>query len=214
MCGKTFKPDAVKAILKNVERYGENNLSEIDTQNFLVEPILCIDGYNIGDPFIGKRASRDPCAQEFDIEVYNKSSSKKPILVIEIKALKSDEFNIEKICKKDKKVGKLKEIEKGKWKNKPGDGVGQLRAYCANYRDKIGENTVPILTNGVEWILFKRNKFMRNYKEPVTEEDVLIRASIKDKNPDNNNHNIKDINELIKKIKNKEDYKESLIEKD
>ena len=165
----------IQKILTLAERYETNGkkLSEIDTQVLLVEPILCLSGYNLYDPEIVKRASRAN-KQEFDIEVYKKS---KLFLAIEVKSLSSQEFNISKINNSNN-IGKLKK-NNNEWKNLGGDGVGQLRKYCIE-RELSGD-TIPVLTNGKEWVLFNMKDFINNVEEKVNSNMLLSRAYVTDK---------------------------------
>jgi len=80
--------------LKKCEAYnkGSKKLSEIDTQVLLVDPILCLAGYDISNPKVVKRADRGSKKEQFDVEVY--SSNEDLMIAIEVKALKSNEFNI------------------------------------------------------------------------------------------------------------------------
>ncbi|MEM4406595.1 MAG: hypothetical protein QXS68_06070 [Candidatus Methanomethylicaceae archaeon] len=151
MCGNDMEIKAILDVFCTAQKC-DRKLSEIDTQVLLVEPILYLAGYDIYDPYIVKRASRSRKSQEFDIEVYKGHIL---LLAIEVKALSSNEFNINS----DRGVGALKE-EEGKWKNYGGDGVGQLRAYCLNRRNKVLCCTTPILTNGQRWALFTSRKFL------------------------------------------------------
>lgn len=179
----------IRCVLKQAEEYEtrEKKLSEIDTQVLLVEPILCIAGYDIYNPRIVKRASRNPQSKEFDIEVYKRN---KLFLAIEVKALSSNEFNINS----QNNIGALKK-KNCKWTNNEGDGVGQIRAYCLNlgYR-KINTAPIPILTNGLEWAIF-HNHFLDEGRATVAI----------DKEKDAKVYNITDMHSflnLLKKIKN------------
>lgn len=50
-------------------------------------------------------------------------------------------------------------FENNKYKNSHRDGVGQLRAYGANWKEKLDNSTIPILTNGIKWAIFNRSLF-------------------------------------------------------
>lgn len=181
------KMRTILSILKKAKKYENTGkrLSEIDTQVILVEPILCIAGYDTYDPNIVKRASRNPQSLEFDIEIYK---GNKLFLAIEVKALSSHEFNINS----EDKIGALFK-DNCKWKNKNGDGVGQLRAYCLNRHNKIEFTTKPILTNGLEWAIFY-NDFLNEHKAEVPI-DIKKDAKV---------YNVTDINiffDLLKELK-------------
>jgi len=149
-------------------------LSEGDTSAILVEPILCLAGYNIYSPFSVKRASSSPTARAFDIEAYKDDHL---FLAIEVKALSSDEFNIGKL---EEGIGKLRKgKEKGHWCNCSGDGVGQLRAYCLNWKNKLAD-AIPILTNGERWVLFDLQKFRQRPEDPIKGDAIVANCSIED----------------------------------
>lgn len=175
--------EGMRKILRNLKRIQEyekrgNKISEIDTQTLLVEPVLCLAGYDIYNPFIVKRASRNARhifgSGEFDIEVYKNGNL---FLAIEVKSFSSEEFNINKI---NNEIGKL-EQRNGKWSNKANDGVGQLRAYCLNW-NKLNRCTIPILTNGKEWILFNLSRFIdpNTVSQSINESMILCHAKITD----------------------------------
>ena len=48
----------------------KRTISEIDTQIFLIEPVLQLSGWDLYDPQKVKRTSRSYKKQEFDIELY------------------------------------------------------------------------------------------------------------------------------------------------
>ena len=174
----------IKCILKRCEENG--TLSENDTQALLVEPVLCLAGYNIYNPSIIKRASRASSRQEFDVEVYKNG---KLFIAIEVKSLSSKEFNISKI---NNGIGALSQ-QQGQWTNEPGDGVGQLRAYCVNWSSKINNGTIPVITNGKEWVLFNLSAFVNNLNQNISSSMILGQAEITDDNF---------FETIIKKIKN------------
>jgi len=178
----------IKCIYKRCEKYEKNNgqLSEIDTQILLIEPILCLAGYDIYNPYVVKRASRSKQSQEFDIEVYKNG---KLFLAIEVKRISSSEFNIDKI---NKGIGKLSRSN-NRWINNNGDGTGQLRAYCLNWNNKLNPCTIPILTNGKEWVLFNLSSFTQNPQQTINNNMILDKANITDSNF---------YNKIIQKIKN------------
>ena len=107
-------------------------MSETDTQVLLIEPILGCAGWDSADPQVMRRANRDNRNRpRFDIEVYENDSGYEVLRVaVECKSLTSAEFNVGKLLDGEP-CGGLR-IEDGRWRNDPGDGVGQLRAYCAN----------------------------------------------------------------------------------
>jgi len=172
----------IRRVLKVAEQYENKNnrrkLSEIDTQSLLVEPILCLAGYDIYNPCIVKRASRGANTKEFDIEIYRNGNL---YLAIEVKSLSSKEFNIDKIINSG--IGALKKEDK--YINNNGDGVGQLRAYCLNWQNKINKNTIPVLTNGREWVLFNSSFINTNgAHQKISRCMILGQAKVTDKNFD------------------------------
>lgn len=172
--------------VKEYESLNSRKLSEIDTQVIIVELVLLSSGYDIYDPYVIKRASRNPQAQNFDIEVYQNN---RLLLAIEVKALSSCEFNIYQ------QSGKLFK-NNHKWQNKANDGVGQLRAYCLN--KKLDSSTKPILTNGIKWLIFT-NDFLNEAKAefPV---DINKDAKVYDIT------NVHDILNLLKELSYEEIY--------
>ena len=160
-------------------------LSEIDTQILLIEPILQIADWDILDPSIVKRASRSNSKQEFDIEIYESINNPPRVkIAIECKSLDSPEFNADKI---PNGIGKLVQKYKKKknayyWANKSRDGIGQIRAYCANYAHYNPDYTIPVMTNGCEWLIFKSSQFANDSRlsSPVTNDDIFRRAKLTD----------------------------------
>ena len=151
--------------------------SELDTQCILVEPILEFAGYDVRNPEEIKRAVfRKP-----DI-ILNKGDK---ILIIETKSIGSSEFNLEISENKSEGKPKLewKNNKKGELSNESsenynGDGVGQLRRYCMNFKEgNKNENKektiIPILTNGVVWVLFELDKFTENPNEAVDLDETV-----------------------------------------
>lgn len=57
-------------------------------------------------------------------------------------------------------------FENNKYKNSRRDGVGQLRAYCVKWKEKLDNSTIPILTNGIKWAIFEK----RNFTQELTRE--------------------------------------------
>ncbi len=155
-------------ILRNLNILeNRNNVSEIDTQIFLVEPILLLSNFDIYNPNIAKRANRGKDIQG-DIEIYNNSEL---IFFIEVKSIKSSEFrNI------NNQAGILSKDNQGRVENKSGDGLGQLRKYiyllCKDVSEQAQKNYkfYPILTNGKEWIIFNNiNCLISNIDKPLSE---------------------------------------------
>lgn len=149
-------------------RVSERCVSEIDTQIFLIEPILNLLGIDTLDPLKIKRANRSPKKPQFDIEVYDNAGMLK--FAIECKSLSSGGFNIEKwSCGQLWKEGsRPKAWSVGDYCAKHGDCVGQLRGYCKRRAD-FGA-AVPILTNGKTWVVFDK-QFLENVERPITKDD-------------------------------------------
>jgi len=164
------------------------NLSEIDTQVLLVEPILTIAGWDLLNYSQVKRASRSSKGQEFDIGLYSPTSSPYVFFAIECKALQNAWFNIDRFTIKRKEIGQLKNIGKKSayWVHNWGacDGVGQLRAYCANYDNSFSrELSTAILTNGYDWVIFDTKTFVPepgSLTAPITMSAIKARANLED----------------------------------
>lgn len=158
-------------------------LSEIDTQVLFVEPVLELAGWNIRDVSQIQRANRSARNQHFDIEGRIDSSSQYVRLALECKALRSPEYNIKKIDTR-KGIGGLHQSTTSGllgWKCKQKDGVGQLRSYCVKFSQYNSFVSIPVLTNGVDWVIFN-NRFSNNNRleHRLTEDDIASRASIND----------------------------------
>jgi hypothetical protein len=156
-------------------------LSEIDTQVIFIEPILYFIGYDIFNPSIIQRAKRND-TDYFDIKIQNASESqdKNTIIGIEVKSLTSPEYNVDKLAS-NKIIGILKEETGKNINNENGDGVGQLRRYCANFFQKDNNITIiPILTNGYEWTIFEASFYNNEKKhdEPVLRSDIKLQIKI------------------------------------
>ncbi len=172
----TKYPDSIEKIKSLYDKIKSCNLSEIDTQVLLIEPVLVLCGWDIFDPNSLKRANRSAKNHQFDIEIYN---DEKMFIAIECKSLSSKEFNIGKI-KSRNGIGKL--IEKPrKWKNKDKDGTGQLRAYCSNY-SQYDDSTLAVLTNGFDWVIFDHDKFTReeNLLKPIDSDCIAAHNNLND----------------------------------
>ncbi|MGD0885235.1 MAG: hypothetical protein ABSA46_10275 [Thermodesulfovibrionales bacterium] len=117
----------------------KKNVSEIDTQALLVEPVLCLAGYDITNPRVVKRADRGSTKAQFDIDVYDSHGNLK--IAIEVKSvknsIKNDEFNIN---------------EKFEITDRNG-GSGNLGLCCKNFEDSEGkkDRRRTIIYNGVTW---------------------------------------------------------------
>lgn len=177
--------DDIIAIYKKIKEFlDENKISEIDTQVILIEPVLSLAGWDIFDPATFKRTNRDTKNPMFDIELHNKGKLR---IAIECKSLKSDEksdeFNIKKLKGKSQ-VGRLKLKNKKagtdpKWYNIGKDGVGQLRAYCKNYKH-FQSDTTAVLTNGYEWVIFDNTEYLKeeNLKKRIKENCIKGQSAL------------------------------------
>ena len=190
----------IKRIREEADKMDRSNtaVSELDTQCILVEPILELIDYNTKDIDKIKRAS---AKKEPDILVIGEEE----ILVIEVKSIKSPQFNIKRgengVAKyDDKKTGKLEKTENG-LKNKDGDGVGQLRRYCYNISKNIDryciknsktKKIIPILTNGKDWVIFNYENFTdkNEIDKPLSRKMIKKYLSINDGNFIENLENI------------------------
>ncbi|MBI4351839.1 MAG: hypothetical protein HY550_10390 [Elusimicrobia bacterium] len=161
----------------------DRHLSEIDTQVLLVEPILKISGWDLLNYDQIHRASRNPRAQEFDIEIYSSSNLPRHLtFAIECKALKSAWFNINKLSTG---IGQLKKEGKDStWVHNYNrcDGVGQLRAYCANWPMHFSkEHSTAIFTDGYDWVIFDNRTFVLDaglLNDHISEKAVKTHANL------------------------------------
>ena len=173
-------------IINNCDFCNEYNISEADTISILIEPVLEMAGWDLHDIGQIRRANRAGrgSKQMFDIELYCNVQCKYPRIVIECKSLKSDEFNIDDIYNFGKLNGSLIKIKKnGKtfYENKGKDGVGQLRRCCAKWQHKFNKgSSIPVLTNGFDWVIFDSNKFLGDLLDPVRIEDIKHRSNLLD----------------------------------
>jgi hypothetical protein len=167
-------------------RYGtiqNNGLSEIDTQVLLIEPVFQLAGWNIYNHQEIRRANRNgrvKGAPQFDVEIYGADQQLK--FAVECKALNSGEFNIDKLASK-KGIGKLiRELKDRTFRERQGDGVGQLRWYCWRYFRSKKILPIPVLTNGLEWVLFEKDLFCveGNLRQHITETDIFDHAKLTD----------------------------------
>ncbi len=163
--------DAIKKRYKVIKEIDKaRKISEIDTQIFLIEPILNLAGWALLDPNVVRRSG--PTKQGFDIELYKNNEL---AIALECKAVSSSEFNISNLGT----VGGLG----GDFINYPNDGIGQIRSYCYFERSHFSKNkTLAIFTNGHEWIIFKNEAFLKDLHLPVNQDAILRRATIEDEN--------------------------------
>jgi len=161
-------------------------LSEIDTQVLLIEPVLALAGWSVHDVSQTRRANRSARKQSFDIEMRVDAQSTWIDLALECKAVRSPEYNIEKMTTGNGIGGLVQMVKRDRsvWVCKAGDGVGQLRAYCANLPQYNSGRSVPVLTNGVEWVIFNTARFTgeRRLTERLMESDIVGHARLD--NPD------------------------------
>ncbi len=155
--------EGIERLKDHFEQFKGTKLSEVDAQVLYIEVVLHIAGYDLRNPKIVKRADRAKNMYQFDVEVYESEADfKKCIgLAIECKSPQNDEFNIAKYTS-GTEVGALEVVtQQGNriWKNKNRDGLGQLRAYCLNARHFIAGSSIPILTNGFEWVVVEDGVF-------------------------------------------------------
>lgn len=147
-------------------RVRNRELSEIDTQILLIEPVLEIAGWDVNNHEQVKRAHRRGrgAKMEFDIEVYSSKDDSEAAIAIECKSLEST------ITLKSRKgVGQLLyDIKTGLWWQKRIEHVGQLRAYCVNY-PQFDESSLAVLTNGFDWVIFDTLTFINKSQlgEPI-----------------------------------------------
>jgi len=124
----------------------KDEIHELDTIERFIIPIIEIAGWDINsiDPMYLKRGNRDNTSsnRRFDIALYCPREPAIPRFVFECKKL-SENITI---------------LGKGSSTNTSDDSdyIRQLRNDCLNPKFKFGANwTIPILSNGVKWIIFK-----------------------------------------------------------
>lgn len=142
--------------------------SEVDTQVLLVEPVLALAGWGVEQISEVRRASHDS-GDPFDIEAWYAGVLR---LAVDVKSLKSAEFRVQPGI--DGAINP--------WRDKR-DGTGQLRFYCSRHLDFIIGKTLPVLTNGQEWVLFDKTTFIdrsRRDQPPITVSDITVRRSLGD----------------------------------
>lgn len=123
------------------ERSGRE-ISEIDTQVILVEPVLSLARYHTNNLFSVKRSSRSSKGGEFDIEVYKNDKLK---IAVEVKRLSSDEYNIInpkvgevfEFCAAYKDNGKRKKPFELKWPDTGSASICKYHADCRNYSGNV-----------------------------------------------------------------------------
>jgi hypothetical protein len=153
-------------------------VSEDDTRACVIDRIFAkkLLGWSVYDPDVVRRASRAHNRNEFDAEICKGS---KLCIVREDKGLDSTEYNGH-LLGSSTAVGALTALSGGKFDNRPGDGVGQLRRYCLA-RASSGQlpafdpqHTVPVLTDGVRWSLFRADLFLLNPTQPMGRQHLLL----------------------------------------
>ncbi len=176
----------LETIQKRYESIKTTDLSEIDTQILLVEPILQLAGWDLYNPSFIKRASRSKSKPSFDLEAYEyRDESETVFLAIECKSLNSREFNYRKLPSK-RGVGKLTQKQHKDlsiyWANDDKDGIGQLRAYCLRYSQFSEEDSRALLTNGEEWLLFNNEMFLAegSLENKITDDAIKEHAKLID----------------------------------
>jgi len=108
-------------------------MSETDTQALLVEPIIKRAGHDIYHPIIVRRNDRSPNKVQFDIEIFKSKDDIK--IVIEVKSIKSEEFNLDENFKILEKSG----------------GKGNLGVRCADYELEDKGYPYEIVFDGGNW---------------------------------------------------------------
>lgn len=156
---------------RNTKSIWEDNryllTNESQVINKLVKPILVMLGWEEDS--------------KLKIDISDKSSSRCDIHLIrdgiifsglECKALASAEFSIS--------------MDKGDCRKPHHDGVVQLKNYCrqiVSQSQEGGEMVIPVLTNGLRWVLFNAKTFLHDDNVNATlkvEEDILVDAIITD----------------------------------
>lgn len=168
------------ALYKNcISRTSVYRLSEIDTQVLFVEPILERAGWDIKNPLAIRRANRDNQSSHFDIEAYLDFGGQSILrLAIECKSIHNSEYNIDRLLTGGN-IGALISSNNG-WKNRDKDGVGQIRKYCLSYMQFEKNRTIPIITNGFSWTIFRTENFLNSERlgNPIEDNDILTIADI------------------------------------
>lgn len=163
-----------------VSKY-ERTLSEVDTQVLFVERVLLHIGWDVNNPSQVRRAGRNSRKDTYDLLLYDDfGQNTMPRIVIECKSLSSKEFR----CPEEKgrfreNPGILKQKNNSKHYEQKykGDGLAQVRRYYVNgCTDKIYDTayTIPVFTNGKQWVIFDGHKFRNNPTEHVRDNDCLV----------------------------------------
>ena len=180
--------DEINILINRYDQIRTLALSEIDTQILLVEPVLKIAGWDIYNPLVVKRASRSAYKQEFDIEMYASQENPPRVkIAIECKSLGSAEFNAHKLDSRNG-VGQLSQKQRKDlslyWANKSSDGIGQIRGYCVNFAHFSQDFSIPVLTNGFEWLIFSGDDFVSesNLSIRVSRSDIIACSKLTDSN--------------------------------
>ncbi len=134
----------IKIRLNNIA--DETNIYEPDTIERLIIPVINIAGWDVDsiNPMYLKRGNQNTkgSARRFDIELYCPQEMSNPRFVFECKRLNAN----------------ILVMGKGASSNTADDTdyVRQLRNYCLDPKFNFSSAcTVPILSNGKKWIIFK-----------------------------------------------------------
>jgi hypothetical protein len=167
ICQKAFIYDSLK--------------TEAGTQEHLIEPVLRVLGWNLDDPAEMQRTvgnTRGEKPDTFDLLLFAQGKSKTPRIAIECKAIGNSEFRLPGLNDNGRLVqvdGKWDQPRQGKHQYQNRDGLAQLRRYCANRtRGYDPAYTIPVLTNGKQWVAFRGEDFDKNLDKPVAESACLF----------------------------------------
>jgi len=151
-------------------------LSEVDTQVLLVEPVLALAGWEPASPDQVRRASRDHRKMEFDVAAFGGERLR---LALECKRLGSPEYNVSiEVLTRGDRIGRLRPdvFAKERGDEKWGDGAAQLRSYCCRFTQYESGFTIPILTDGFRWAVFRSERFVEaeRRQHPLELADALV----------------------------------------
>ena len=130
--------------------------------DMIVLPVLGLLGWNTADRTQVDRCA--PTAKRCDIHLRQNGTI---FAGVECKSINSNEFCITH--------------DKGDSRNPEHDGVVQLKTYCRTLGSQEGGNmVVPVLTNGLRWVVFNPDTFLchSNENNPVNAEAHILTDTI------------------------------------
>ena len=96
----------------------------------------------------------------------------------DIELRKNDKLVIAFECKKPRDKISSDYLEKSSLKkdytNENGHFVAQLRSYCYNSLSDFNPNTIPVLTDGIQWFIFDTSSMRRTPLKKLDPKDVIF----------------------------------------